>query len=76
MAGTRRLVLDIGGADCATCVKIIGKALKGQPGVVDVRANYVANVAVVDYDPDATTERAIEERLRERTSLAYRRRPG
>jgi len=40
--------------DCASCTKILEKALGGEPGVQGVVANYMLDVAVVDYDPART----------------------
>ena len=51
-----RVKFRISGMDCATCTKILENALKGQPGVKDVVANYILDAAAVEYDPAVTDE--------------------
>ena len=75
MAGkTKRAEFHISGFDCATCTKIVGKALEGLPGLKEINVNYVVNRGYVDFDPELTTQEAIEERLKERTKLRVVRR--
>ncbi len=75
MAGkTKRAVFHISGFECATCTKIVGKALEGLPGLKEISVNYVVNRGYVDYDPELTTQEAIEGRLKEKTKLRIVRR--
>jgi Cu+-exporting ATPase len=77
MAGkTKRAEFHISGFDCAMCTKIVGKALEGLPGLKEINVNYVVNRGYVDYDPELTTQKAIEERLKEKTKLRVVRRKG
>ncbi len=70
----KRLEFGISGFDCATCTKIVGKALERLPGVREINVNYVVNRGYVDFDPDQVDEKAIEDRLKERTGLIVVRR--
>ena len=79
MAGkTKRAEFHISGFDCATCTKVVGKALEGLPGIKEINVNYVVNRGYVDFDAGLTTQKEIEDRLREKTSLRVvrRRRTG
>jgi len=79
MAGkTKRAEFHISGFDCATCTKVVGKALEGLPGIKEINVNYVVNRGYVDFDAGLITQKEIEDRLREKTSLRVvrRRRTG
>ena len=77
MAGRKKRVdFHISGFDCATCTKIVGKALEGVEGVKEINVSYVLNRGYVEFDPDLTDEEKIEERLRKRTSLRIARKKG
>ena len=77
MPGKRKRVdFNISGFDCATCTKIVGKALEGVKGVKEINVSYILNRGYVEFDPDVTNEEKIEERLRKRTSLRIARRKG
>ncbi len=67
-----RVKFRITGMDCATCTRILEKALKRQPGVNDVVANYVLDAAVVDYDPARTDEEALRKAAEAGTSYRLR----
>jgi len=49
---TQRLRLTIVGASCATCVIPIRKALEKTEGVKSIGANYVADLILIDFDPN------------------------
>lgn len=49
-----RARLRIEGMDCASCTKLLENALTDEPGVQSVAANYMLDVAVVDFDPSLT----------------------
>jgi len=70
----KRVQFHISGFDCATCTKIVGKALEGLPGLKETNVNYVVSRGYVDFDPDETDEDAIEQRLKSRTKLRVVRR--
>jgi Cu+-exporting ATPase len=75
MAGkTKRAEFHISGFDCATCTKIVGKALEGLPGLKEINVNYVVNRGYVDFDPDQVSEQEIEDRLKAKTKLRVVRR--
>jgi len=65
----KRVDFYISGFDCATCIKIVGKALEGLDGIKEINVNYVVNRGYVDFDPDKLNEKQIEERLKDRTNL-------
>lgn len=50
-AGAAQLNLAIGGMTCAACVSHVEQALRGAPGVVDVRVNLATERAAVSYIP-------------------------
>ncbi len=49
--GAAQLNLAIGGMTCAACVAHVEQALRGAPGVVDVRVNLATERAAVSYIP-------------------------
>ncbi|HLB67144.1 MAG TPA: heavy-metal-associated domain-containing protein [Thermoplasmata archaeon] len=67
-----RVKYRISGMNCATCTRILEKALTGAPGINDVVANYMIDAAVVDFDPSKTSEELIRERIESRTSYRVR----
>jgi Cu+-exporting ATPase len=75
MAGkTKRAEFHISGFDCATCTKIIGKALEGLPGLREININYVVNRGCVDFDPEQISAQEIEDGLKAKTKLRVVRR--
>ena len=50
-AGVAQLNLAIGGMTCAACVAHVEQALRGAPGVVEVRVNLATERAAVSYIP-------------------------
>ncbi len=70
----KRVDFYISGFNCATCTRIVGKALEGVPGINEINVNYVVNRGYVDFDPNQTTEESIVRRLKDRTRLKVVRR--
>lgn len=70
-----RVKFRISGMDCATCTKILENALKREPGVNDVVANYMIDAAVVDFDPATTDEETLRKAAEARTHYRLRRLP-
>jgi Cu+-exporting ATPase len=62
---SRRLSLPVEGMSCASCVANVEAALKGLPGVREVRVNLATEQATVEYDPTRVTlqdlRKAVEE---------------
>lgn len=67
-----RVKFRISGMDCATCTKILENALKDEPGVKDVVANYILDAAAVEYDPAVTDEETLKRVAETRTSYRLR----
>ncbi len=61
----KRIVLDIGGMHCATCAQTIEKRLPKLKGVVYATVNLAAEKAIIDYDPNVTDQKAIEDVISE-----------
>ncbi len=61
----KRIVLDIGGMHCATCVQTIEKRLPKLKGVIYATVNLAAEKAIIDYDPNVTDQKAIEDVISE-----------
>ena len=57
----KRIVLDIGGMHCATCAQTIEKRLPKLKGVIYATVNLAAEKAIIDYDPNVTDQKTIEE---------------
>jgi Cu+-exporting ATPase len=51
--------LDITGMSCANCSATVGDALVALDGVADATVNYATDEGTVEYDPDATSLRAM-----------------
>jgi len=68
-----RVKFRIAGMDCATCTRILENALKREPGVNDVVANYMIDAAVVDYDPAKTDGETLRKAAESRTTYRLRR---
>ena len=49
-----RVILDIGGMHCASCVSSVERGLRETPGVLSARVNLPLAQAAVDYEPEAT----------------------
>jgi len=61
----KRIVLDIGGMHCATCVQTIEKRLPKLKGVFYATINLAAEKAIIDYDPTVVDQQAIEDAITE-----------
>ncbi|HSQ53320.1 MAG TPA: heavy metal translocating P-type ATPase, partial [Acidobacteriota bacterium] len=61
----KRIVLDIGGMHCATCAQTIEKRLPKLKGVIYATVNLAAEKAIIDYDPNVTDQKAIEDVISE-----------
>lgn len=56
-----KTTLDITGMHCASCVKLVSRALKKVPGVTDTQANYATNKAYVEHDGELDLVKAKQE---------------
>jgi Cu+-exporting ATPase len=61
----KRIVLDIGGMSCVTCAQTIEKRLPKLKGVIHATINFAAEKAIIDYDPDVVSQKAIEDAIAE-----------
>ena len=61
----KRIVLDVGGMHCATCAQTIEKRLPKLKGVIYATVNLAAEKAIIDYDPNITDQKAIEDVISE-----------
>ena len=59
----KRIILDIGGMHCATCAQTIEKRLPKMKGVIYATVNLAAEKAIIDYDPNVTDQKAIEDAI-------------
>ncbi|MER8550802.1 heavy metal translocating P-type ATPase [Mesorhizobium sp. M0976] len=64
MAAASPLKLQIEGMDCAACALKIETAMKRLPGVNDINVSYSAGTLALNVDPDRTSQRTIEEKIR------------
>jgi Cu+-exporting ATPase len=62
--GIERLRIRVTGVPCASCVLPIRRALEKANGVKSVGSNYLADLILVDYDPEMITETDIIELVR------------
>ncbi|MBI4491645.1 MAG: heavy metal translocating P-type ATPase [Chloroflexi bacterium] len=62
---TRRLVLPVGGMDCASCVRTIERALQALPGVAEASVNFAAQSATIVYDPNRVRPLALVKAIAE-----------
>jgi len=65
---TQHLVIPIEGMSCASCVARIERGLQATPGVLRASVNLATENASVDYRPEATNPKTIQETIR---SLGY-----
>src|SRR3989338_8954269 len=56
-----QITLDIQGMHCASCVKLIERALKKIPGVIDVSANLATNQAYLKTEKNLDMDLAKKE---------------
>ena len=59
----KRIILDIGGMHCATCAQTIEKRLPKLKGVIYATVNLAAQKAIIDYDPNVTDQKTIEDAI-------------
>ena len=59
-AGTEKTVLPVRGMTCASCVSRVEKALRSQPGVLDVQVNFATGRASVEYIPGRVSLRDLK----------------
>jgi Cd2+/Zn2+-exporting ATPase len=64
MAVASPLKLQIEGMDCASCALKIENAMARLPGVSDINVSYTAGTVALNVDPDRTSQRTIEEKIR------------
>ncbi len=64
MTAASPLRLQIEGMDCAACALKIETAMKRLPGVSDINVSYSAGTLALNVDPDRTSQRTIEEKIR------------
>lgn len=64
MAAANPLKLQVEGMDCAACALKIETAMKRLPGVSDINVSYTAGTVALNVDPDRTSRRTIEEKIR------------
>ncbi|HSV48979.1 MAG TPA: heavy metal translocating P-type ATPase, partial [Candidatus Acidoferrales bacterium] len=62
---TKKLVLNIGGMSCINCARSIEKALKKLNGITQATVNLAAEKALIDYNPDITNQKTIEDTITE-----------
>lgn len=55
------ITLNLGGLHCAACVARVERALKAVPGVAEARVNLATRQALVRYDPEQATLKALKE---------------
>jgi Cu+-exporting ATPase len=55
-----KIVLEIEGMHCAHCAASIERSISKLEGVIDVNVNFATERAIVEYDPERITRRAIE----------------
>jgi len=65
----KRIVLNIGGMHCATCVQTIEKRLPKVKGVIYATINLAAEKAIIDYDPTVVDQQTIEDAI---TDVGYK----
>jgi len=64
MAAASPLKLQIEGMDCAACALKIETAMQRLPGVSDINVSYTGGTLALKVDPDRTSQRTIEEKIR------------
>ena len=66
---TERLSLQIIGASCTSCARVIRRELEKRNGVTEVKTNTILNAVYIDFEPQQVSEVEIQERVRK---LGYR----
>lgn len=68
MAAVSQIRLQIEGMDCAACALKIENTMARLPGVSDINVSYTAGTLALNVDPDRTSQRTVEDKVR---SLGY-----
>jgi len=58
-AAEKTVTLTVQNMDCAACPIVVGKSLKGVPGVTKAVVSYESKTAVVTYDDSKTDVNAL-----------------
>ncbi|MEK7165830.1 MAG: heavy metal-associated domain-containing protein, partial [Patescibacteria group bacterium] len=56
-----KTTLDITGMHCASCVKLVNRALKKVPGVTQVESNFLINKAYIEHEGNLDEAKAKQE---------------
>jgi Cu+-exporting ATPase len=59
----KKLVLNISGMTCASCVASIRRKLDKTPGIIEAKINFANKKAHVDFNPEMTDEKKIMEAI-------------
>ncbi len=62
---SKKIVLNIGGMSCVNCARAIEKQLSKLNGVTHTTVNLAAEKAIIDYNPNAVNQKAIEDAIAE-----------
>jgi len=62
---SKRLRVRIVGLDCASCSRVINRALEGLKGVRNVGTSYMLDLMLIDYDPTILTKDEILAAIKE-----------
>lgn len=57
---TEKIIINISGMSCASCVSAIENALRSFKGVISANVNFASEKATVEYDPETIDVPAIE----------------
>jgi Cu+-exporting ATPase len=57
---SEKIIINISGMSCASCVLAIENALRSFKGVINANVNFASEKATVEYDPETTDVAAIE----------------
>lgn len=69
---SKRLKLNIVGVPCTSCIIPVRKALEKTPGIVNVGANQLLDLLLVDYDPSKVDEESILKIIKKKGYKAVR----
>ncbi|GEM_PF-703868 len=69
---SKRLKLNIVGVPCASCIIPVRKALEKEPGIINVGANQLLDLLLIDYDPSKVDEQSILETIKKTGYKAVR----
>ncbi len=63
-SATGKVILQIAGMHCASCVQAVEKSLKGTPGVDEAKVNLATEKAIVEFNPAAVEEAGLIEAVK------------